>query len=98
MAELTLEHKLSCYFIIISTYATAFHGMKDLRRVKTASTDISKLQQGLSTECTTKCMGAIVDDFQPVFACYFLNLFNVARIAIDMSGHDGLGILRNGCF
>lgn len=84
--------------LVMHHHGTTFDSVVDFGGMETQSGHVTSVEQGNSVLFHSKGVGGIVDDAETVFVGDVLDGLGVARLAIDMYGHDGGGTWGDGCF
>ena len=83
---------------VMADKRSAFDCIIDFGRMETERAHVACLQDGFPIDGHSERMGGIVDNFETVNVCNFLDALCIARRAIDVHWHDGRGVRRDGGF
>ena len=83
---------------VMTDERSTFDSVVDLGCMETERAHVAGFEYGFSIDLDAECVGGIVDDFEPVNICDFLDALCVARGTVYVDGHNRSCLRCNGRF
>ena len=82
--------------LVVHHHGAALDGVVHLRGMEAERGHVAGVENALAVHLHAEGMGCVVNDLEPVFVGNVLDLLRLARLTVDMHGHDGGGLRRDG--